>query len=274
MRYYKSNRRSYKSKRRYSKKSKRSFKPVKLHARTKATIEKLIGKHIETKQAYTSTGNTLIMFNSGIDSNGDIRSVLPGIAQGSGDATRDGSQITAKSLNIKGYMKLAVNDVPDSTTWPNVMVRMMVVSLKTHSNWTQVSTQGSSLGTLLRKGATTTGFTGAISDLYAPINNEVFTVHYDRKFNLSQTFINAIGASVPSQYVPQDLSKTIRFFNINVRCKNKVLKYDPTYTDSLYPTNFAPFLILGYCNMDGSQIDTVTTKIGLQYDAVLNYEDA
>lgn len=276
MRYYKSNRRSYKSrsKRRYAKRTSKYTKTAKLAPSTKKAINKLINQSIETKQAFTTSGNSLIYYNSGINANGDITPILPAIAGGSGDATRNGSQVMAKSLNVKGYLKLVLNDTVDNTAYPQVIVRMMVVSLKTHQNYTNVSTQGTSLGALLRKGATVGAFSGNLSDIYAPINNELFTVHYDKKFYLNQTFLNAIGASQPSQTIPQDLKNTVKFFNLNVKCKNKVLKYDPTYTDSVYPTNWAPFLVLGYAHLDGSSPDTVTTKIGLQYDAVLNYKDA
>lgn len=272
MRYYKSNRRSYKSKRSYPKKSKRNVKPAKLNPATKKAINKLISANIETKQAFHTSGNTLTFFNSGIDSTGDFQQILPGVSGGTGDANRNGSQITAKSLNVRGYLKLNVNDTTDSTATPQVIARMMILSLKPVSNWE--ARNPTYLSSLLRKGATTSAFTGLLSDLYSPINNELFTVHHDKRFYLNQSFINAVGASPPSTVVTQDLKNTVKFFNLNVKCKNKVLKYDPNVTSSIFPTNFAPFMVLGYAYADGSSPDTVTTRLGLQYDATLNYEDA
>lgn len=247
-----------------------SVRPSKTLTRT---VKKIVSSMQETKQAYTSSGNTLTMFNSGIDSVGDYIQILPSIAQSVADNGRVGDQIRGQNLNVKGFVRLNVNDVADSTRLPQVAVRLMVCSLKNKSNWSDVGSSAVPLTTLLRKGGTTTGFTGVLSDLHAPINRDVFTVHADKKFYLKQDYLNGIGASIPSQYVNQDISKAIKFFNISVKCK-KLMKYDASISSGLYPTNFAPFLLLGYCYLDGSSPDTVSTNLGLNYDSTFSYEDA
>lgn len=237
-------------------------------------IKQVVSSLTEDKQAYTTTGNSLLKFNSGIDAVGDLVQILPGIGQGTGESQRIGNQIRAKSLNLKGYVKLDIGDIADNTAMPNVVVRMMVVSMKTAGCFTDAQAQASKIGTLLKKGATTTAFSGNLQDIYAPINRDVFTVHHDKKYYLKQDFLNTIGAAPPSTYVAQDISKTVKFFNLNVKCRGRVLKYDEDVGGDILPSNFAPFLLLGYSYLDGSAPDVLNTKVGLCFDAVMNYEDA
>lgn len=237
-------------------------------------IKQIVRSITEKKQAYTTTGNSLLMFNSGIDSIADCTQIMPSIAQSIYDNGRIGDQVRGVSLNIRGYVKLNINDTSDSTKLPNVAVRMMILSMKNKPTWTDVTSTATPLNTLLKKGGTTTAFTGVLSDLHAPINRDVYTVHHDKKFYLRQDFINAIGASVPSQYVAQDVSRTVKFFNLRVPCK-KLLRYDEDVASGLYPVNFAPFLVLGYVYLDGtSSPDVVATNVGLSFDSMFTYTDA
>lgn len=237
-------------------------------------VRKIVNKDQETKQAYTSSGDSLTFFNSGINSAGDMIQIMPNIQQGVGAHQRIGEQILAKNLSVKGYIKLNVNDVSDSTKLTNVIARMMVVTMKTRPCFYDATGSPATLASLLKKGGTTVGFTGVLSDIYAPINTDAFTVHYDKRFYLSQSYVNVTGAAPPTTILAQDISKTVKFFKFNVRCKNKKLKYDEDVGSDLYPTNFGPMLLLGYSYLDGSSADTVSTNLSLQFDSVFNYEDA
>lgn len=239
-------------------------------------IKKVVKSLTEDKQAYTSigSGNSLVMFNSGIDSTGDYQPVVPAIGQGVDTNQRIGEKIRAKSLNIRGYVRLTPNSVSNSTSLPQVAVRLMVLSMKNRPNWTAVTNDAAPLQTLLLKGGTTTAFTGILSDLMAPINRDVFTVHADRKFYLKQDRLVGIGASIPSQYIAMDSSKTVRFFNIRVKCKDRILRYDEDISADSYPVNFCPFLVMGYVYLDGTTTpDTLSTNVGLSYISTLTYED-
>lgn len=253
---------------------KKRVKKVKVSKTLKSAIKKVISEQTESKQAFMTSGNTLVKFNSGIDAVGDLIQVLPNISVGTAENNRIGNQIRAQNLNIRGYIKLDLNEVPDSTKLPNVMVRMLVVSMKTAGSFTDAQAQSPKIGTLLKKGGTTSTFSGLLQDLYAPINTDVFTVHYDKRFNLSQSYINSQGVTPPSTYFSQDISKTVKFFNINVRCKNRLLKFDEDVGSDIQPSNFAPFLLLGYSYLDGSAADVLDTKVGLCYDSTFIYEDA
>lgn len=237
-------------------------------------VKMVLSQLAENKQAYHTTGNSLIKFNSGIDAVGDLVQILPAVSVGVSENQRIGNQVRAKNLNVRGYVKLDINDTTDSTKLPHVLVRMMVITMKVCPSYQDAQTLASKIGTLLKKGGTTTGYTGLLQDQFASINTDVFTVHHDYKFALKQDFINVIGAAAPSTTIVQDVSKTIKFFNFNVKCKNRLLRYDEDVGSDIYPSNFGPFLVLGYTYADGSSADVLDTKVGLCFDSVLTYEDA
>lgn len=238
------------------------------------SVKQIVSSLTETKQAYSSTGNSLLKFNSGIDSAADLITILPNISSGVLENQRIGDKLRARSLNVKGFVKLDINEVSDSSKLPNVIVRMMILSMKAAPSFPTAQANAARLDTLLQKGGTTTGFAGYLQDIYAPINTDVFTVHHDRKFYLSQSFINVTGASPPTATISQDVSKTIKFFNLNVKCKGRQLKYDEDMGADVQPNNFGPFLVLGYSYADGSTPDVLDTKVGLSFDSTFNYEDA
>lgn len=271
---YFARRRRYRSKtRRGYKKNQRRLKSG--TPRFKKQVKSIIQSMVETKQAYHTTGDTYVKFNSGIDSNGDILQIVPSISQGTADNARVGDQLRAQSLNIKGIIRIDYNNAVSQTALPAVAVRLMVLSFKNRLNYPDAATQSSWLGSLLKKGGTTTGFTGVLRDLYSPINTDVFTCHYNKVMYLTQdALVSPNGTANPGlSVVPIDFRKCVKFFNINVKCKNKLLKYD-AYTSPIQPINWSPFMCLGYAYLDGSSPDVINTKTGLQYDTIFNYEDA
>lgn len=272
MRYYKNtSRRGRKSVKSYKKA--KAVKRVKSSPVLKKAVAQILSAKVETKEAYHNSGNTLTFFNSGINAIGDMMQIVPSITTGTGDNTRNGSQLLAKSLNIRGYIKLQPGDTLDQTTLPSVVARLMVVTYKPRPSYIEATASASGLNGLLRKGGTISAFTGLLSDIHAPINTDLWTVHADKRFYLNQSFLNGLGAAVPSNSVAQDIRNTVKFFNINVKCRNRVLKYDATSGSDLYPTNFGPMLLLGYSYLDGSSPDTVSTQLGLQYITTLKFED-
>lgn len=250
----------------------RGYKPRKTSLQRE--IKKVVSRLQETKKAFYTSGDSLTRFNSGISATGDMLQLCPNINQGSDEAQRIGNQIRTHALRVKGYVKLDVNEVTDSTKLPSVAVRMMVVTMKTRPCFYDATGTPGTLATLLEKGQTTVGFTGVLSDLYAPINTDVFTVHHDEVFYLNQSYLNVTGGAAPTQTIAQDIRNTVKFFDFGVKCKNKLLRYDVDVGSGLFPTNFGPFMVVGYSYLDGSTPDVLDTKLGMQYDTVLTFEDA
>lgn len=236
-------------------------------------IVSVLHKQVEDKQAWLHSGNTYISFNSGINASGDMLQVIPNIGQGVDTHQRMGDDIRAKKCRISGNIRLLPNNSLDVTTLTAMYVRMFVVSFKNRSNYTDATGQTTALASLLKKGGTTTAWTGVLSDLNAPVNTDEFTVHAERKFYLSQSNIQSSGASAPSARLVTDLRNTMAFFNINLKCKNKKLMYDGTVGSDLQPTNWAPFILLGYCWLDGSSPDTLSTNLQMEYGVDFRFED-
>lgn len=272
--------RYYGRRRKYSKKTVRKSRPTVRRAIRKVkksnfvkAVKAVIHSQAEDKQVFIQSGNNLTYFNSGINAVGDMLQIVPAVTQGTGDSNRSGDQIRSKNLNVKGFVRLVTNEVADSTALPQVMVRLMVVSMKQCSSY-NATAFGPALAQLLRKGNTTSAFSGVLSDLYAPINTDAWTVHHDQKFYLNQSYMNAQGSSPPSTYLMHDIKNTIKFFNINVKCKNKLLKYDSGVNSGQTPVNFAPYLLLGYAYLDGTTSgDVLNTNVGMNYITTMNFED-
>lgn len=241
-------------------------------------VKQVLSSQTEDKHSYFSTGDTLTLYNSGINSGADMTQVLPSISTGVQDNQRIGDEINGKRLRIKGFMRLtpkAATGVPvNNPKLSNVVCRLMVLSLKNTSNFGLAVNQSAQLSSLLRKGGTTTNFSGVLSDVFADINTDVFTVHHNSVHYLSQDylFIPASGAAMTNTTVAVDIKDTIKFFNIPIKCK-KTMKYDVGIDGGIRPTNFAPFLVMGYSYLSGDAPDVVDTAVGLQYISEFMFED-
>lgn len=259
---------------------KKNYKAKKMNFKKKTTMKKTkttktykkVERDIEDKEAWTSSNATF--FNSGIDGSADMIQIIPNIAKGVGENSRIGNQLRAKSLNIRGFVRFLPqpNTTVNTTHYGHVAIRLMVLSLKTAPNYTAAQSQASALSALLQKGGTTVGFTGAISDIFAPINSEIFTKHYNKVFYVNQSYV-ITGDGTTNPKVAIDVSKLVKFFNIKVKC-NKILKYDASLSSDLLPSNLGCFLVAGYSYLNGDAPDYTTTNLQVSYDSVLRYEDA
>lgn len=262
---------SYKKKAVKKVKSK-SVKPSK--SLTKA-VQKIIHKDVETKQAFTNQYQQIQNYNSAINSSGDNNFIIPNISQGSADNARIGDQIRAQKLTVKGHFITRFTGGTGTTYYQNcrIGVRMMIVQPKSWLNQGSISSNsGTWMNTLLKKGGTTTSFSGQINDLYAPINNDAITCYYDKVFYVQNPYSNAVfGSTMTNLLMP---TGTTKFFSKTFNLKNKLLKYDSSIDSGVTPVNYNPTLVLGYSYLDGSTADTITTQIGLSWDAILDYEDA
>lgn len=236
----------------------------------------VIHKQVENKQAFGSSGG-LNSYNSGIDSSGDLSAgnILPSISKNAYDYGRVGDQIRAQSLTVSGYMIMA-SDTTTSISPKRIAVRLMVISCKRFPTNLDNYSYPSWTNYLLKKGGTTTGFTGALSDLYAPINSDLITKHYDRVFFMNQDniFHGNAGSTLSDTIVSASLAKTVKFFKIRLPCKNKLLKFDDSMAGGLQPLNYSPTIVLGYVHLDGSSPDVATTQVSMEWTSDFRYEDA
>jgi len=228
-------------------------------------VQSIINKNLEDKEAFRSV--TDINLNSGISIASDLMQILPNINIGTGDASRVGQQLTVKRLTISGHMitNLTHNTYSDC----RIGVRMMIVTPKGYAGREPaVANAPTWLGQLLKRGSTSVGFTGLVQDYYSPINTDVITCYYDKKFYVRTPYVPA---TVTGDF---SVSASTRFFRIPLKVTRKVLKYDSAVDSGLTPTHYNPFLILGYCHLDSSAPDTTQTQINLSFISQLDYQDA
>lgn len=254
----------------YKGKIKKAVKQVK-DKDFKKKVLSIVKKEVETKQAFSSIQD--LAFNSAINSAADVQWMLPQIAQGTADNARIGDQIRAQKLTIQGFMNTRFSY--GSNTYYQacrLAVRMMVVQPKQYSGITAIQANATSwMAGLLKKGGTTTGFTGLQSDIYAPINTDLITCYYNKVFFINQPYSNVLTGSGQSNLLMP--VNTVKHFKINLKLRNKLLRYDAAEQSGLSPVNYNPVLILGYCLVDGSA-DVVNTAIALSLDTIFDYEDA
>lgn len=233
---------------------------------TKA-VQRIIHKDVETKQAFASLPSTA--FNSGITAVGDIQNLVPTITNGTGDNARIGDQIRGIKMVTKGAIVYSPS-LGSFGSYANsrLAVRLMVIQPRYMSDYATIYANFSSWSNaLLKKGGTTTGFSGTLSDLWAPINSDAIIKYYDKIHYIQGPYERtAVGGY-------QMLGST-KFFNISLKMRNKLLRYDANVSTGLQPTNYAPVLLCGYTHLDGSSPDTTSTAIVLQFDTIFSYEDA
>lgn len=244
----------------------------------KKIINKQLNAAIEDKMNTAKFPATL--FNSGIAATGDIIGILPAISTGTNENQRIGNDIRIKKLTV---MMNVMTTSYTSTSAPGLYVpnarfgvRVMIVQPKTVMNRVDINAnQGGWLSRLLRDGNSSVAFDGTLDNFYLPINTEVITKYYDKKFifNTPQAWIPV--GSTGAMSVPTN--STYKRLTINV-IKNKgnqgkLVKYDQSY-DTLYPTNYNPVVLIGYCKLDNSLPDTLDTNIRMNFTSVVTYQDA
>jgi len=235
-------------------------------------VKTIIHKSAETKEVYHALD--LTNFNSGINVFGDICQLVPNCGNGTAQNQRVGEQIRAQRLTIRGHTLLSMSN--NSLSNSRIAMRMMVVCPKAYVSLVGVTNNLAWMSNLLRKGGANTAFTGVISDLYCPINTDAITKYYDKVIyttvpTLTTTNIPVGGTGVNTASV-YDTVNSVKFFNISIKCKNKLLKYDGQL-DGFQPQNWSPVLIVGYVHLDGAAPDVATTQLAMAFDSVMTYED-
>jgi len=219
-------------------------------------------KSIENK--LVSLAFPLTNFNNPASSSADVIQIIPRIPQGSGDGARVGNQITMRNLSVKGHINVipSGNDVARS----RVMVRMLIVAPKQFpTNDIAVANTGSWLPFILKIGNGSAPLDGTIQSMYLPVNREMVTCLLDKKIYLnSDFFINSGAENYSARY-------TTKFFGVNLKVKNKVLRFDDS---NQLPLNYSPSLLLSYCFLDGSAPSSISTALSMSFISVLDYEDA
>jgi len=209
-------------------------------------------------------------FNSTITGPGECYAVMPPIPQGTGDFQRVGDRVSGRTLYIKGHINynaafldtIGVNNyVPPST------VRVMILSQKNIRSNAQLGNVDTA--NLLKDnvgGAGSRSYAGGMTDNLAPINKDLFKVHFDKKIKMNCVYQQSDGTG-SSGWVGQRTA----YFRCAIKLP-KTLFYD--VTNGNVPNNFAPFFCLGGVCDDGSSPFTINTPYRVSFLSTAYYDDA
>lgn len=201
-----------------------------------------------------------VQHNSAIGA-GDVISICPSPSFGTGDFNRIGARITPKYLYVKGSIAVVRTGMVINRPIGLRVLAFNQNDVKNYDDSGNVET-----GLLLRGFAgSSVAYDGGIAHHLLPMNDELFKKIYDKTFKLSeQNSANAFGAE------GSDTRGSEIHFSFKVKCP-KTLKYDNAST---HANNFAPFMAIGYCFLDGTTPDIASTNVLVNTIAHLKYEDA
>lgn len=246
-------------------------RPARLSAPMRAAVRRIVSRAQETKLCTALVENN-VEHNSSVGVL-DYYRVLPNLYQGVAEYQRIGDRVHPVSLTVRGTCAIDRTYVNGNRP---ICVRIMVLALKSARSWQMVQSQWPAATTRLLKmndegGTENIAFSGSPNDLYYPVNRDLFQVLGERFIKLSA--LNLPGNTPGVNSVEAAPLNTItRSFNIHVRGLPKTLSYGAASDTA--PTNFAPFISVGYAYMDGTGPDLVTTQVIMNVQSHLRYKDA
>lgn len=242
----------------------------------KAVAKKVIDSQIEDKYvAYTMTPappGTVgypVSFNASISTSTELYPLLPPLLNGVSSYQRVGDRIRPKRFVVD----VIVSANGGLTSSQLNMVRLFLIADKSYGFWDDVRPNTPITSQLLNNGDGVQGFTGIPATLMMPVNTEKYKVFHDKILQVragSGQTPNSTNAYVGTQtFVGTQQAWKLRF----VIPTPAVLKYSGFNND--YPSNFAPFICLGYIQPDGNASpDNLITRVQMLYRSHLWFEDA
>lgn len=230
-----------------------------------SVVRKMIAKNLENKRVGFQV-ETAVLHNSAI-SGADCEPLVQEIVSINTSNTqstttmRIGDKIRPKRLTVKGVVSLRPENA--NSTAQDIYVRVIIASQKSIKVGSQVLAGSVDTSRLLKPGFATDDqapFSGETEELSYPINTEAFKVYYDKIFKLHGPTDNSSFPAYSKRwsYTFKDMPASLTFDEGNGN----------------WPNNFAPFVGIGYAYADGTNPDTVTTKLVTHTTSFLDYEDA
>lgn len=247
--------------RRAPKKSKPKYQ---LSSTTKKLVVKEINKKEETNEKFYQT--RLVELPNIPNSNTHLFKLIPDLPQAgqndpaggvfpSNRETRQGTKVRLMSHNIKGRAFIPFEDVGDVKK-SCITCRLLILSCKKYSKYSDVfdnwQTGADLRSNFLRNGSEQDGFDGYQYGIDLPVNDELFTTHFDKKFLLNRGHIHQ-STAFPTTTEGLGLAHmpiAVKYFNFNMKVKSKTLKFADELLQQ--PSNYAPFGILCYSYTDGT----------------------
>lgn len=249
---------------------KRSVRPNRAF---KKKVLSIIHKEAETKEAFTT--QAAIQYKNAISTaNASFSRLIPNVSQGAGDNARIGDQIRVQSIKWRGILNMVPQGTSQADSTRRIGIRVMVLTPKAFGNWGSASANYATWQNyILKKGGTATGFTGVIDDLFAPVNTDAVTCHFNKVYKFTQGSFFQATVTAANGIVPYENASMVKFMQHTFRFKNRLFKYDANIDSGVTPTNTAMVIAVGFVYLDGTAPDTAS-RVSFQYDSIMKYEDA
>lgn len=217
----------------------------------------------------SSTAGAWIGFSSAITGIGEIYAAIPRVNQGNDDHERVGNQLTAKRVTVKLDVSAKVwndNGSRDRTVHVFLLTSKSVKSLDNYS--------AIPIGQLLDKGdGTKVGFDGTCFTAQYPVNLSEFTVLKHKAMRMVTGFGQA-NSTTSATVVTTDgvISPSHQYAHISMNVKvPKKFKYDRA--TQTYPTNTAPFIVIGFTNNNTYQANAPLDYVQVLGQVQMKYTD-
>ena len=240
-------------------------------AAVKSIAEGVVSRELETK--YTANQQQNIQFNSSIGSfSSEAYSCLPPVtfALQPDQAARTGYEISPTKCTLD--LTIALAPVQRTCAF---LVDVFILTRKANKYWPDVQALGTVPQLFLSGGPGSTRvlpYSGAISQRGLKMNTSDFTVITRRTFMLGGNVGLPNGDTTAGNSPNMSLEGMAKRFRINIPCP-KTLKYSNTITPN-YPDNFAPFMFIGYCKVDGIAPDFAYQSVIASWSTQIEYKDA
>lgn len=237
----------------------------------KKRVLDVVRGQVETKQAWTSFPPTA--FNSFATSAADLLQIIPSIAKGTDDNDRIGDQVHPQRLHFRAIFNMYPQGPSISNGYKRIWCRFLIVTPKSFPQYAAaVNNAATWLGTVLKKGGTTSAMNGDITDANSPVNTDAVICHFDKLMFFGEDMFYAgttsVGTMISVDHLTKFVNKTFSFG------RTRKFKYDDSLSAGLLPSDIGYIGLLSYGFCDGSTADSVTTRMQLQYVSWLDYEDA
>lgn len=235
----------------------------------RAVAKKVLSDALEDKynRAEIQAGGQPLLFNASITTYTECYNLLPSVVQGVDSFNRIGDKIRPKSLRVDMYI------VANGTLTTSMLqrVRLFVLQDKSISNWTAIS--GTPIGTqLLDFGSFLGGYSGLPNCELIRVNKRRYKVIKDKNMTLLKG--TGLTPNVGGLNGTQTFMATNQYHRFSFKIPTPAVLNYSNPGDS-YPTNFAPFMCLGYTQPDGDAApDSGVFKVACQFSSHLDYEDA
>lgn len=246
-------------------------KPAKLSKPMIKAVKNVVHRMAENKQWERITVNQALNgAYSGLSSiDPTCFNLLPWISQGSGQSSRIGNQIRL----VKNRFTAIVNALPyggSATYQAPIFVRYWVFSPKAFTNFTG-DMGNANWKQFFQVNNSDSGFYGNLLDMLQNVNNELFTVHTSKTFQLNTSLSGTI--SVSGAVYQSTSGQFAHKFTLDLTKYVKMLRYDDD--SSTRPTNKNLLIAFQTCYADGTTNGTLSSNniAEIHFHQQCEYED-